>query len=110
MNDEEEVLFSSFRVHRSSFSKSFLVKIDQLNRRRGGFKTFVTQLDSSTIDCLVNRVGSYNSKNHRNSCLQTCLRNAAGDFTRDVLEVWSLATNNCTEADDRIKLFGPGKF
>ena len=90
--------------------KNFLVKIYQFDRRGGGFKTLVTQLDSCAVDCLVNSIGSNNSKNYWHSGLQPCLRDATRYFTGDVLEVGSLTTNDCTETDDRIKLSRSGKL
>jgi hypothetical protein len=108
MNDEED--FSSFRVHHSSFSKSFLVKIDQFHRRGGGFKPLVPQLDSRAINCLVYRVGSYHSENYGHSRLQRRFPDTSRHFAGDVLEVWGLTTNNCTDADDRIKLSRAGKL
>ena len=99
------IVFSSFIPHLSSFFKNCPVKIRQLNRRRGGFKTLVAQFDSSAFNCLVHVVGSYHSKNYRHSGLQSCFADAARDFTGDVFEVWSLSANDCAQANDRIKLF-----
>ena len=76
---------SNFILHPSSFIlfESFLVKIYQFHRRRGGFKTLVSQLDAGAIDCLVHRVGSYDPENNRHSSFQSRLR--------DIPRVTSLA-------------------
>ncbi len=89
--------------------KDFLIKIRQFHRRRGGFKSLVTQLDASTINRLINRVCSYNSENYRHSCLQTCLANSSGDFRSDVFEMRSLTADDCAQANDGSELFRFGK-
>ena len=112
MKDERAVLAHSlFILHPSSFIlfQNFPVKINQLHRRGGRFKALVPQLDAGAVDCLVNRVCSYNSENYRHSCLQTCFADPASNFTGDVFEMRSLAANNRTKANDRIKLFRFGQ-
>ncbi len=108
---DERASRRSFIPHPSSFIllQDFLVKVNQLHRRRGGFKTFVAQLDAGTIDCLVNCVCSYNSINYRHPCLQTCLADSACDFCGYIFEMRSLATDNRADANDRIKLFRLGQ-
>ena len=99
---------SYFILYPSSFIllKDFLVKIYQLYRRGGGFKTLVTQLNSSAIDRLVHCVCSYNSEDYGHSRLQSCFADSSGYFSSDVFEMRSLAANDRAETNYRRKFFG----
>jgi hypothetical protein len=101
----------SFILHPSSFIllQDFPVKISQLHRRRGGFKSLVTQLDSRAINRLVDRVCSYNSVNYRHARLQTCFTDSSCDLSGDVFEMRSLTADDCANANHGIKLLRLGE-
>src|SRR6185369_6139450 len=51
----------------------FLIKIYQLNRRHGGFKPFVPEFHTRTIERLIDRVRCNDSEYDRQSARQTCM-------------------------------------
>ncbi len=106
------VCYAHFIFHPSALIlfKNFAVEIHQFHRCSRGFKTLVTQLYPRPVNGLVERVCGHDSENHRYSCFHSSLPDASRYFACDVIEVWSLPADDCSQTNHRVEFVRLGDF
>src|SRR5438477_12661176 len=67
-----------------------------------GFVSFITALQTGTIDGLLERLAGQNAVGVRDAGLLRGLSDAARDFSRDVLVVGGVAADDAAETEDSV--------